>query len=167
MTDTNRDFTNPPTTGAQINERCAMVIGPPVTLEYWRAKAEAPPGPGVQALMNLISEDCVETTTEHIDSNTLVQKICIKDTDRVAQMARDSMYHADAMDGSGQLNGRTWNQVRDEEFARLVAEDCAKVAQSTVCDTHLPTGVRIYGTRAAKAIRARYSTSLATPPGDA
>jgi len=34
-------------------------------------------------------------------------------------------------------------------------EACAKLAESTVCDTHLPTGVRIYGTRAAAAIRAR------------
>ena len=34
-------------------------------------------------------------------------------------------------------------------------EACAKLAESTVCNTHLPTGVRIYGTRAAAAIRAR------------
>ena len=34
-------------------------------------------------------------------------------------------------------------------------EECAKLAESTVCDTHLPTGVRIYGTQAAAAIRAR------------
>lgn len=46
-----------------------------------------------------------------------------------------------------------------ERFAALVAaaerEACAEVAEQTVCDTHLPTGVKIYGTRAAKAIRAR------------
>jgi len=46
-----------------------------------------------------------------------------------------------------------------ERFASLVRADereaCAKVAQSTVCDTHIPTGVKIYGTAAAKAIRAR------------
>lgn len=44
-------------------------------------------------------------------------------------------------------------------FAALVRADererCAKIAEETVCDTHLPTGVKIYGTRAAKAIRAR------------
>ena len=34
-------------------------------------------------------------------------------------------------------------------------EECAQIAEFTVCDTHLPTGVRIYGTRAAAAIRAR------------
>lgn len=55
---------------------------------------------------------------------------------------------------------------KDEEalvrFADLIAaaerEACAKLAESTVCDTHLPTGVRIYGTRAADAIRARNNT---------
>jgi len=34
-------------------------------------------------------------------------------------------------------------------------EACAKLAEQTVCDTHLPTGVKIYGTRVAKAIRER------------
>lgn len=48
---------------------------------------------------------------------------------------------------------------RLERFAALAVaherEECAKLAESTVCDTHLPTGVKIYGSRAAKAIRAR------------
>ena len=34
-------------------------------------------------------------------------------------------------------------------------EACAEIAASTVCDEHLPTGIKIYGTRAAKEIRAR------------
>jgi DNA-directed RNA polymerase subunit F len=34
-------------------------------------------------------------------------------------------------------------------------EACAKLAEETVCATHLPTGVNIYGSRAAKAIRER------------
>jgi hypothetical protein len=34
-------------------------------------------------------------------------------------------------------------------------EACAKLAEETVCDTHLPTGVNIYGSRVAKAIRER------------
>ena len=46
-----------------------------------------------------------------------------------------------------------------ERFAALVAaferEECAQVAAATVCDTHIPTGARIYGTRAADNIRAR------------
>jgi hypothetical protein len=44
-------------------------------------------------------------------------------------------------------------------FAALVAaaerEACARIAETTVCDTHLPTGVQIYGSKAAAAIRAR------------
>jgi hypothetical protein len=34
-------------------------------------------------------------------------------------------------------------------------EACAVLAQKTACDTHIPTGVKIYGTAVAKAIRAR------------
>jgi hypothetical protein len=53
-----------------------------------------------------------------------------------------------------------------ERFADLVAalvaaaerEACAKLAETTVCDTHLPTGVQIYGSKAAAAIRARSKT---------
>jgi hypothetical protein len=49
-----------------------------------------------------------------------------------------------------------------QEFADLIRADereaCAKVAQETICDTHIPTGINIYGTRAAKAIRARGNT---------
>lgn len=40
-------------------------------------------------------------------------------------------------------------------FARLVMEECAKIAAGTVCDLHIPTGLAIYGTRVAKEIRAR------------
>lgn len=32
-------------------------------------------------------------------------------------------------------------------------EACAVVAEKTICDTHIPTGIKIYGTRAAQAIR--------------
>ena len=32
-------------------------------------------------------------------------------------------------------------------------EACAKLAQETVCATHIPTGIQIYGTKVAKAIR--------------
>jgi hypothetical protein len=49
-----------------------------------------------------------------------------------------------------------------EAFAALVAaqerEACAKVAAITVCDIHLPTGTKIYGSRVATAIRARGTT---------
>jgi len=53
-----------------------------------------------------------------------------------------------------------------EHFAALVAaaaraderEACAKLATETVCDVHLPTGTKIYGSRVATAIRARGTT---------
>lgn len=66
----------------------------------------------------------------------------------------------------------TWRTASTPEtIARLLAEldtvkllaqqartqalkDAAKVAAETVCDVHLPTGVRIYGTKAGKAILA-------------
>ena len=54
----------------------------------------------------------------------------------------------------------TVDQMR--EYAKKVVADereaCAVLAQQTICDTHTPTGINIYGTRAAKAIRARENT---------
>jgi hypothetical protein len=48
------------------------------------------------------------------------------------------------------------------QFAELVRADereaCALLARKTVCDVHIPTGTKIYGTAAAKAIRARSET---------
>jgi hypothetical protein len=68
----------------------------------------------------------------------------------------------------GDWNGQTveFNDVGLERFFRLAydcgaaaeREACAKVAEATVCDIHLPTGVRIYGSKAAAAIRARSKT---------
>lgn len=47
-------------------------------------------------------------------------------TDRIKQMAEEADYHADALDGSGELQrtNRTWSEVREQYFAALVAEDC-------------------------------------------
>ena len=36
----------------------------------------------------------------------------------------------------------------------MALSEAAKVAAATVCDTHIPTGVKIYGSRAGKAIEA-------------
>ena len=36
----------------------------------------------------------------------------------------------------------------------MALSEAAKVAAATVCDTHIPTGVQIYGSRAGKAIEA-------------
>lgn len=64
------------------------------------------------------------------------------------------------------INDEVWmlamTETSFEKFAALVAaaerEECAELAEKTICDTHIPTGVNIYGTRAAKAIRARANT---------
>jgi hypothetical protein len=55
---------------------------------------------------------------------------------------------------------RWFDAVTAQHKQEILAEReaCAKLAQSTVCDTHIPTGVKIYGTAAAKAIRARGNT---------
>ena len=45
-------------------------------------------------------------------------------------------------------------QVREKAQAEE-REACAKLAAKTVCDVHIPSGVKIYGTVAAKAIRER------------
>jgi hypothetical protein len=52
---------------------------------------------------------------------------------------------------------RRLEALHAELLAAVAAERerCALLAAATVCDTHLPTGVKIYGTRAAAAIRAQ------------
>ena len=57
--------------------------------------------------------------------------------------------------------GQKWfDAVTAQHKQEILAEReaCAKLAATTVCDTHIPTGVKIYGTAAAKAIRARGNT---------
>jgi hypothetical protein len=44
------------------------------------------------------------------------------------------------------------------EAIQAEREACAKLAAATICDTHIPSGIKIYGTVAAKAIRARGQT---------
>ena len=72
------------------------------------------------------------------------------------EMAREVGFHV----GDQFVAGASEAEL--ERLVELVRADereaCAKVAQSTVCDTHIPTGVKIYGTAAAKAIRARGET---------
>jgi hypothetical protein len=73
----------------------------------------------------------------------------------IIRMAREAGLRLD------KHNGGFVDQSELLRFAALVAaaerEACAKLAEATICDTHLPTGVRIYGTRVADAIRARGS----------
>jgi hypothetical protein len=46
-------------------------------------------------------------------------------------------------------------KVMVQKAVEAEREACAKVAKETVCDMHLGTGIKIYGTKAAAAIRAR------------
>jgi hypothetical protein len=44
-----------------------------------------------------------------------------------------------------------------DQMRKAVADEreaCAVLVEKTICDTHIPTGINIYGTRAAKALRA-------------
>lgn len=73
----------------------------------------------------------------------------------ILRMAREAGFET-ASEWENHPNGFVRVVVR---FAALVAaaerEACAKVAALTICDTHIPTGIKIYGTAAAKAIQAR------------
>lgn len=75
----------------------------------------------------------------------------------MARAAHRALVTQDYPGHRGQLD--PWTLRLLERFAALVAaaerEACAQIAQAAVCDTHIPTGVRIYGTKAAQAIRAR------------
>ena len=59
-------------------------------------------------------------------------------------------------DFKGEIN---WAEAYESKLIELIRADereaCAVLAEKTICDTHIPTGINIYGTRAAKAIRAR------------
>jgi hypothetical protein len=53
---------------------------------------------------------------------------------------------------------RSLRELLDSAISQSVLAErdaCAQLAEQTVCDTHLPTGVNIYGSRVAKAIRQR------------
>ena len=67
------------------------------------------------------------------------------------------LVRADAMEVATRAANESWTLVCKKmvEFER---EACAVLAEKTICDTHIPTGINIYGTRAAKAIRARGKT---------
>ena len=57
--------------------------------------------------------------------------------------------------GDSNVPGGKWLDRIVSQAVLAEREACAAIAQATVCDTHIPTGIKIYGTRAAAAIRAR------------
>ena len=83
--------------------------------------------------------------------------------ERDKKLARQAgMVYREFEDEFANANTDGVDQKTMQRFADLIRADereaCAKVAQETICDTHIPTGINIYGTRAAKAIRARENT---------
>lgn len=83
------------------------------------------------------------------------------DTDRIAQMAREAGAD-EAVKGLFYLGDD--NLAR---FARLVAEDLAGVVLAVLVDCETRDVDDPPLEDVAQAIRARYSKTLATPPGDA
>ena len=93
--------------------------------------------------------------------------------DDIISMAREAGA-VEEMIAMGRSDGVLFSASELFRFAALVAakaaaeerEACAQLAAQTVCDLHTPTGVKIYGSRAAKAIRAR-GTDAAKPAAQA
>ena len=74
------------------------------------------------------------------------------------KMTRDAIIRMAREQGLPETTNEGVFIVNTDDLGRMLAaerEECAIVAARTVCDEHLPTGIKIYGTRAAKAIRAR------------
>jgi hypothetical protein len=57
-------------------------------------------------------------------------------------------------DGNNRMFFDAYTKEQMLQFRQDALQEAAKVADATVCDTHIPTGVKIYGQRAGKAIRA-------------
>ena len=67
------------------------------------------------------------------------------------------LVRADAMEVATRAANESWTLLA-KALVLAEREACAVLAEKTICDTHIPTGINIYGTRAAKAIRAREKT---------
>ena len=77
------------------------------------------------------------------------------------KMTRDDIIRMAREQGLPETTNEGVFIVNTDDLGRMLAaerEACAEIAASTVCDEHLPTGIKIYGTRAAKAIRTRGET---------
>lgn len=75
--------------------------------------------------------------------------------EHIKRLAEEATYYADAMDGSGKMQGRIWSEVRDEYFAQAVARECAHICLAE--DRLGLDDERAYNGRLmAEAIRARF-----------
>ena len=83
--------------------------------------------------------------------------VATAEREKLAHWMRSMGYATGHGDTIEDLLDRLGTQIAEglEAEVMMEREACAKIAETTVCDTHLPTGVQIYGSKAAAAIRAR------------
>ena len=99
-------------------------------------------------------EDVVRMAREAGDD---VEHTLPSDLDFLERFAHKVIEHFLATTGQYVTNDAS-REAAIQAAVEAEREACAEIAASTVCDEHLPTGIKIYGTRAAKAIRARGET---------
>ena len=83
--------------------------------------------------------------------------VAAAEREKVAHWMRSMGYATGHGDTLEDLLDHLGTQIAEglEAEVLMEREACAKIAETTICDTHLPTGVQIYGSKAAAAIRAR------------
>jgi hypothetical protein len=97
---------------------------------------------------------------EELRQLRIENKLLREDKQSVEEMQRMAK-HIEDLEAMLERQNDSWDEqvAFMQRFADLVRADereaCAKVAEETICDTHIPTNINIYGTRAADAIRAR------------
>ena len=75
----------------------------------------------------------------------------------LAQPEQEPVAYQEGMEVATRAANESWS-LACKKMVEFEREACAVLAEKTICDTHIPTGINIYGTRAAKAIRARATT---------
>jgi hypothetical protein len=107
-----------------------------------------------------------ELQTELIGTEADVDFWCASDEPEMQGMVKGALYthpprreclHAEVYEHTLALQQKSYEREIQIEV-EAEREACAKVAKETVCDMHLGTGIKIYGTKAAAAIRARGNT---------
>jgi hypothetical protein len=109
-----------------------------------------------------------ELQTELVGTEADVDFWCASDEPEMESMVKGALYthpprreclHAEVNELKRTLALQQQSYEREIQIeVEAEREACAKVAKETVCDMHLGTGIKIYGTKAAAAIRARGNT---------
>jgi len=111
----------------------------------------------------MTQEDIIRLAREIYGTEATEQEIrfaaivAAAEREKVAAWMRSMGYATGHGDTLEDLLDHLGTQIAEglEAEVLMEREACAKLAETTVCDTHLPTGVQIYGSKAAAAIRAR------------